>query len=99
MPLLYVTEYAGVGFSQIGAEYSAVPLEPPLADYTVSIPGTSPVFQPTTILVRLATDSICSVKIGLSPVATTTNARMAANQTEYRGVPQAGFSVSVVPNT
>ena len=31
MSLLYVTEYAGVGFSQIGGLYAAVPIEPPLA--------------------------------------------------------------------
>jgi hypothetical protein len=98
MSLLYVTEYAGIGFTQVGGAFTAVPIEPPLADYTVVFGSASPVFQPSTILVRLACDAVCSVLIGLSPVASTTNGRLAANQTEYRGVPAKGFQVSVVSN-
>ncbi len=101
MSLLYVTEYAGVGFSQIGGLYAAVPIEPPLADYTVAIsgsPNASAVFQPQTLIVRLSCDVICSVLIGASPTATTSNGRLAANQTEYRGVPFKGYQVSVIAN-
>ena len=102
MSVLYVTEYAGVGFTQVGGSYAAVPIEPPLADYPVSFASgvaNSPTFQARTILVRLATDAVCSVLFGVAPTATTSNGRLAANQTEYRGVPDAGFQVSVIANT
>ena len=99
MAILYVTEYGTISGLPATAN-GQMPLEPPLADYVVSIPGTSPAFQPTTRCVRLHCDAICSVLFGQAPSATTTNGRMAQNQTEFRGVPEGmNFKVSVVANT
>lgn len=101
MSLLYVTEYSGVGFTQVGGAYTAVPIEPPLAEYKVDFSGgvaSSTTFNTRTILVRLHSDAICSVSFGLTPTATTSMGRMAASQTEYHGVPQASFKVSVIAN-
>jgi hypothetical protein len=100
MATLYVTEYGTIAGLPATAN-GQVPLEPPIADYTVSIPGTSPPFQPGTRMVRLHCDAVCSLLIGPggSTNATTSNGRFAVNQTEFRGVPEGrGFVVSVVVN-
>jgi hypothetical protein len=100
MATLYVTEYGTIAGLPATAN-GQVPLEPPIADYTVSIPGTSPPFQQFTRMVRLHCDAICSLLIGPAGAtnATTSNGRFAQNQTEFRGVPEGrGFVVSVVAN-
>jgi len=98
MATLYITEYGTIAGLPATAN-GQVPLEPPLADYTVSIPGISPAFQPTTRMVRLHCDAICSVLFGQTPSASTMNGRMATNQTEFHGVPEGmNFKVSVVVN-
>ena len=96
---LYVTEYPTC--SNMPTVVGQVPLEPPLADYTVAFGSASPAFQPTTRMVRLHCDAVCSVLFGpAGTVATTSNQRMAANQTEYHGVPEGrAFIVSVIANT
>lgn len=102
MAVLYITEYATVAIMQ-GGRIVQAPLEPPLAEQTLAIGGTSvasAAFQPGTSLVELHTDAICSVKFGTSPTATATNRRMAANQTTDRGVPMGqSFQVAVITNT
>jgi len=101
MAYLYVSEYsriAGDAGGNIPMSYEA-----PLADYTVSVGSGSvqgPVFQSATRYVRLHSDSICSVLIGSNPTVTTSNGRMAANQTEYRSIPQGvGYQVAVIANS
>lgn len=101
---LYVTEYVSVGVAQVGGGVAQVPQEPPLVDQTpVDYSGghaESAAFNAATTLVRIHTDSICSVVFGKAPVATTGNARMAANQTEYRAVIKGqAFKVSAIINT
>lgn len=95
MATLYITEYRDIeGMNQ-------VPMEAPLAEQTVSIgmsAASSNPFGPNTTLVRLHTDAICSVLIGTNPTATASSGRMAANQTEYRGVCP-NLVVSVIVNT
>jgi hypothetical protein len=101
MTTLYVTEYATIAGLPATAN-GQVPLEPPIADYTVAFGSASPAFQAATRMVRLHCDAVCSVLFGPAGAtnATTTNQRMAANQTEYHGVPEGrGFVVSVVANT
>lgn len=97
MATLYVTE-----FSCITTDHIQAAQEPELASQTVAISGASAAsgaFSDTTRLVRVHTDSICSIKFGTSPTATTSNRRMAANQTEYFGVPMGQqFKVAVIAN-
>jgi len=75
---------------------------PPLAEQTLSNTGgstASAAFTQQTHLIRVHTDSICSVRIGgTSPVATTVNMRLAAGQTEYFVVVP-GDKLAVILNT
>jgi hypothetical protein len=98
MAKLYVTEYADSGFL---AGPVAVGKAPAITDQTVAIGGTttqSSAFANNTRLVRLHTDAICSIQIASNPTATTSTARMAANQTEYFQVTP-GHKVAVITNT
>lgn len=77
-------------------------LQAPLAEQKLTI-GTevkSSAFNARTKYVRLHTDAICSILFGTAPTASAANARMAANATEYFGVPMgAAYKVSVITNT
>lgn len=83
MATVYITEYINIdGTRQTGTE-------PPLAEQTVSITSgsvQSNPFNAQTSVIRVHTDAICSVLIGKNPTVTAASGRMAANQTEYRGV-------------
>ena len=94
MATLYITEYTDTQGTR------PVPREPPAAEQTVAIGAAaqSAPFGPNTHLIRVHADSICSVVIGGNPTATTSNGRMAANQTEYRGV-SPGQILAVIANT
>lgn len=100
MAVLYITEYATPYYFQ-GNPLTAG-MEPG-ADQTVAIgvgSAQSTTLKNNTTLVRLRTDAICSVAIGLNPTATATNARMAAGQESWFGVgPSSGFKVAVITNT
>ena len=68
---------------------------------TVAIGGSSAqssAFNVTTNLIRVHVDAICSINIGSNPTATTTTARLAANQTEYFTV-NPGDKLAVITNT
>ena len=102
MAVLYVTEFANLATSPNGLQ--SVAAQPPLQEQTVAIGSgsLSPAltFHPATGIVRLHTDAVCSIEIGLAPVATSTTARMAANQTEYFGVLKGqGWTVAVITNS
>lgn len=100
MAVLYITEYADVlhapGEVQVG-------MEPANTDQTVAIAGSSAAssaFKNNTKLVRLHTDAICSITFAATPTATTSNRRMAANQTEYFAVSNnSALKVAVISNT
>lgn len=103
MAKLYVTEFQGMAVDA-GRHY--VPIVD--ASTTTTENGSSPLsftthvestaFAAGTTIIRVHTDAICSVVIGTTPVATTSNMRMVAGQTEYFGV-KAGDKISVVANT
>lgn len=106
MATLYVREYAGIGVtpnvSAIGPGFLATqaPYEPAAADQIVSISGSSTqstVFGQNTTMVRIHTDAICSIVFGSNPTATSSSARLAANQTEYFHVVP-GHKVAVITN-
>lgn len=101
MGILYITEYAGLMPSPVGGQ-GQIPMEPPLAEQVVTFTThvESSAFNAKTRVVRLHTDAICSVSFGITPTATTSMQRMAANQTELKGVPvNASYKVSAVANT
>ena len=105
MASLYIEEFQGVGQPQQQRDFIGAALatadRPSLSQPVISIGGSSTPSQPfarDTILIRVHTDAICSVKVGgLTPVATTGSMRLAANQTEYFGVKQ-GEYLAVITN-
>ena len=107
MAVLYVTEYATIAIMQAG-RVTQIPAEPPLAEQVVAIGAVSAqtaAFNAKTALVRVHTDAICGVTFGTNPTATVSNGtvgsgRMAATQTEYRGVPLgSSFKCAVIATT
>jgi hypothetical protein len=104
MAILYVTEFQNTMPNTLAPGQAALAIVPPLAEQTVAQSASSAqsaAFNQLTKFVRLHTDAICSVEFGTNPTAVAnTQARMAANQTEYFGVPQgASFKVAVVTST
>lgn len=75
---------------------------PPIAEQKLAIGAavTSSAFQATTRQIRVHCDAICSIAFGptSSVTATTSNMRLAANQTEYFSVNNNSF-ISVISNT
>ena len=100
MTVLYITEYCDTFATPEG---TSIALEPNNADQTVAIgvsSASSNAFQNNTNLIRLHTDSICSVAFGTAPTAAATTRRLAANQTEYFAVPLGkSYKVAVITNT
>lgn len=100
MASLYIAEFEEMPHTS-GSKVQAA-LQAPLAEQKLTI-GTevkSAAFNARTRFVRLHTDAICSILFGTDPTAAVTNARMAANATEYFGVPMgANYKVSVITNT
>lgn len=95
MGTLYITEY----YSGSSAGIPVV-RKPALVTQTVGIGAgslQSAAFGGDTKLIRVHTDAICSVAFGTNPVATTSDARMAANQTEYWEVVP-GLKLAVISN-
>jgi hypothetical protein len=102
MATLYITEYKSMG--QVPNNAAQMPQEPPIAEQTVGIGGSSAssaAFDPLTRFVRLHPDSICSIKFGQSPITVdATSQRMAANQTEFKAIPEGGnYIVAVITNS
>lgn len=96
MAVAYITEYHGLAMNNL----AHMALEPAIAAQVVAIgaEAKSAAFNSETRYIRVHVDAICSVKIGLAPTATTTDARLAASQTEYFGV-KPGDKISVISNT
>lgn len=97
---LFIAEYADIAETVRGAAHA--PKDPPLVEQVVSIGGgtaQSAAFSSATRFILITTDTICSVLVGgTNPVATTSSHRMAADQTEYRGV-VGGDKLAVIGNT
>lgn len=107
MAKVYITEYARATQDSRANIPSAE--EPPLATQVLDTSGgvqVSAFFNKETRMIRVHTDGICSVVVGTAPTATTGNSRMAANQTEYFGVPRplsdaaaSLYKISAITNT
>lgn len=94
MAALYVAEFQGM---KIGGPAMQVP---PIAEYVIAISGSSTKgqsFSDNTNYVRVNCDTICSISFGNDPTATTSNMRLAANQTEYYEV-RKGQKIAVIQN-
>ena len=104
MALLYIRSYSGMGRDLMG-QVIQTGLEPCLDDRTLLISGaaatTTAALNSSAKFVRISTDSIVSVKFGTAStvVATTTNARMAANSTEFFALDRPGLWLSCILNT
>jgi hypothetical protein len=97
MAALNIREYSTMG-QVIGP--SPLCFEAPLARQNVNITGGSVASNPFNVrtrYVRLQCDAICRVEFGMNPTADGLSGRMAANQTEYFGIPEGGsYSVAVI---
>lgn len=106
MAFLYITEFAELAIGPAG-RVGQIAQQPELANQAIVNTGAttqSAAFNAKTRYVRLHTDSLCAVEFGTNPTAVAAGAsgtaRMAANQTEYYGVPQGqNFKVAVVLTT
>jgi hypothetical protein len=106
MAWLTITEFAEMEIGW-GGRQGQIAKQPPLAEQSIANGGgnvQSNAFNAKTQFVRLHTDSICAIEFGTNPTAVaagaTGTARMAANQTEYFGVPlNAGFKVATILST
>ena len=102
MGILYITEFAQLAPSGAPGGWGQVPLQPALAEQKITYSTTtqSAAFNAKTRMVRIHTDSICSIEFGTNPTATTSTGRMAAGATEYHGVPVGqNYMVAVITNT
>jgi hypothetical protein len=100
MAKLYITEYRRLGSDKSG-RIMQTGEQPPLATQIVNITSgslQSNPFHPSTSLIRVHTDVLCSVEVGLDPVATLDSARMVAGSTEYLAV-NSPLKIAVISNT
>ena len=97
MAFLYVTE-----FERPRNQWVNIANAPPIVDQTpVAISGTSAqsaAFNKQTAMIRVETDSVCSIAFGTNPTATTSNMRMNAGDCEYFSV-QPNQKIAVILNT
>jgi hypothetical protein len=107
MPTLYISEFPDVVQGMGRQSLEVLPM-PPVAQQTVAIAaGSTPsaAFSLATKVIRVASDSICSIVIsrgppvGGAPVAAATHMRIPANTApEYFAV-QPGSVLAVIANT
>ncbi len=101
MATLYIAEIELLGLDAHGAEIMA-PKMPPIVEQTVAIGMSSApctnAFTTRTRFVQIGTDAVCSIAFGVAPVATTSNQRMAANETRFVTV-NSGDKIAVIANS
>lgn len=100
MATLYISEYANLGWSNSSTQPQVV-FEPPLAEQTIAISGSSTqssAFNANTRVIRVHPDVICSVLVGTNPTALATSKRMPADNIEYFSVTP-GAKIAVITNT
>lgn len=100
MSTLYISEYDDIGYD-VGGTILPIATEPPVAEQTVSISGSSTqssAFNASTRFIRVHTDAICSILIGSNPTATASKKRLRADHTEYFAVVP-GHKLAVISNS
>lgn len=96
MAKLYIAE-----FERPRNQWVNIANAPPIVEQVVDYSGgvaSSSAFNAKTAMIRVHTDAICSILIGTTPTAATTNARMAADTIEYYSV-QPNQKISAISNT
>ena len=100
MPNLYITEFNLEGVDAMGRLMPAartIPIAEQKVTFTTSTQSAA--LNASTTLVRLHTDGACSIAFGTNPTATTSNMRMALDQTEYFAVqPGTGLKIAAISN-
>lgn len=99
MATLYIAEFTESAFGQI-AGHAPVAALPAVTEQTVAISGASAqssAFGNQTEIIRVHTDTTCSILVGTNPTATAAKLRMVADQTEYFAV-QPGDKIAVITN-
>src|SRR5678815_750468 len=84
MAVVYIGEYENI--QQVSMGRMQIVKAPAVAEQTVAITAgsvQSAAFNVRAKAIRVHCDAICSIAIGVNPVASATTGRMAANQTEY----------------
>lgn len=98
MASVYIAEFAALA-NVTGAN---IAMMPPLAEQKVTIGAEtdSAAFNAATRYIRVHTDAICSIAVGVTPTAAVTGLRLSAESTEYFAVPlNGGYKLSVITNT
>lgn len=98
MAILFISEYSKASIDNQGRGVMAGK-EPAVVTQIVAIGAgsvASAAFSSATKFVRLHTDTACNFAFGIAPTAVAdTSPRMAANQTEFFGIPP-GYKVAVI---
>lgn len=102
MSKAYVTELTRLTVDSGGklieaADLSAVVVTQ-VVDFSGGVAATANPFDDKTRFIRVNVDAACSLKEGQAPVATTSDARMPVDATEYFGVAP-GQKLSFIANT
>jgi len=100
MATLYISEAVGINADANGFIPPLMQL-PPVAEQTVAIGATSAqsaAFGSNTNMIRLESDTACSVSVGVNPTATASKMRLAADSPEYFRV-ASGHKIAVIANT
>ena len=99
---IYVNEFTSFGKDANG-NVTPYPLQPATAFQTLAVTGVSAqttAFAATTTVIQVHTDAICSIVFGTAPTATTSNARLPANETRYFSVPAgSALKIAAILNT
>lgn len=97
MANLYVSEFRATGPDRNGFMRPVMTM-PPIAEQTVAIGGTSTQsseFNGDTSFIRVIADLACTISVAVSPTATTTTMRLAADSPEYFAVVR-GMKIAVI---
>jgi hypothetical protein len=102
MAVLYITEFGAQGRDQQNF-IAPVATMPALVQQTVAISASSAAsaaFGAQTAMIRIESDTTCSVIVGTAPTATTTSMRVAADSPEYFAIPMGqSFKIAVISNS
>lgn len=99
----YVAEFTEEQVGPAG-RVGQMPMNPSVTEYTLATGAVSAAFNTKTRFLRLhaQTNGMSYLVSAAGTAATTTNTRLAQNQTEYIGVPFGtglGFKIAVIDNT